>query len=159
MHRKWRTGNQYRVTAAEIRMRSNLELLLVMNVKKWLKIAVCSSPLNIYTMGLTISLNRVSFLPPPVWNNIFYEIETSSTGLYNTGLGAQSTEGGTSPFWRKTFKNNGKFGFGSPYLPPLLRKTGSAPGLLWKKFIGPYIWVNKLALRAIYDWSMVKLNQ
>ena len=25
-------------------------------------------------MGLTISLNRVSFLPPPVRNNIFYEI-------------------------------------------------------------------------------------
>jgi hypothetical protein len=41
-------------------------------------------------MGLTISLNRVSFLPPPVRNNIFYEIETSSTGLYNTGLGVQS---------------------------------------------------------------------
>jgi hypothetical protein len=39
-------------------------------------------------MGLTISLNRVSFLPPPVRNNIFYEIETSSTGLYNIGLGA-----------------------------------------------------------------------
>jgi hypothetical protein len=48
LHWKWRTGNQYRVTAAEIRMRSNLELLPVMNVKKWLKIAVCSSPLNIY---------------------------------------------------------------------------------------------------------------
>jgi hypothetical protein len=47
-------------------------------------------------MGLTISLNRVSFLPPPVQNNIFYEIETSSTGLYNTGLGAQSTGGGMS---------------------------------------------------------------
>ena len=41
-------------------------------------------------MELTISLNRVSFLPPPVRTNIFYEIETSSTGLYNTGLGAQS---------------------------------------------------------------------
>jgi hypothetical protein len=39
-------------------------------------------------MVLTISLNRVSFLPPPVRNNIFYEIERSSTGLYNTGLGA-----------------------------------------------------------------------
>ena len=45
-------------------------------------------------MGLTISLNGVSFLPPPVRNNIFYEIETSSTGLYNTGLSAQSTGGG-----------------------------------------------------------------
>jgi hypothetical protein len=48
---------------------------------------------------LTISLNRVSFLPPPVRNNIFYEIETSSTGLYNTGLGAQSTGGDRSLFW------------------------------------------------------------
>jgi hypothetical protein len=51
----------------------------------------------------------------------------------------QSTGGGRSPFWRKTFKNDEKFGFGSPYLPPLLRKSGSAPGLLWKKNIGPYI--------------------
>jgi hypothetical protein len=48
-------------------------------------------------------------------NNIFYEIETLSTGLYNTGLGAQSTGGGRSPFWRKTFKNDGKFGFESRY--------------------------------------------
>jgi hypothetical protein len=70
-------------------------------------------------MGLTISLNTVSFLPPPVRNNIFYENETSITGLYNTGLGAQSTGGGRSPFWRKTFKNDEKFWFGSPYLPPL----------------------------------------
>jgi hypothetical protein len=59
-------------------------------------------------MGLTISLNRISFLPPPVRNNIFYEIETSSTGLYNTGLGVHPTGGGRSPFWRKTFKNDGK---------------------------------------------------
>ena len=77
-----------------------------------------------------MSLNRVSFLSPPVQNNIFYEIETSNTGLYNTGLGAESTGGSRSLFWRKTFKNDGKFGFGSPYLPPLLRKSGSAPGLL-----------------------------
>jgi hypothetical protein len=35
MHRKWRTGNQYMVKSAENRMRSNLELLPVMNVKKW----------------------------------------------------------------------------------------------------------------------------
>jgi hypothetical protein len=55
------------------------------------------------------TLSRVSFLPPPVRNNIFYEIETSSTGIYNTGLSAQSTGGGRSPFWRKTFKNDGKF--------------------------------------------------
>jgi hypothetical protein len=78
-------------------------------------------------MGLTISLNRVSFLPSPVRNNIFYEIETLSTGLYNTGLGAQSTGGGRSPFWRKTFKNDGKFGFESPST--------------LKKIIGSYILV------------------
>jgi hypothetical protein len=42
----------------------------------------------------------------------------------------QSTGGGRSPFWRKTFQNDGNFGFGSPYLPPLLRMSGSAPGLL-----------------------------
>ena len=58
-------------------------------------------------MGLTISLNRVLFLPLPVRNNIFYEIET--------------------------------LGLGPPILPPLLRKSESAPGLLWKKIIGPYI--------------------
>ena len=66
-------------------------------------------------LGLTISLNRVSFIPPPVRNNIFYEIETSSTGLYNTGLGAESTWGGRSPFWRKSFKNDGNYGFGFLY--------------------------------------------
>ena len=70
---------------------------------------------------------------------LVYEIETSSTGLCNTGLGAQSTGGGRFLFWRNTFKNDGKIGFGSPYLLPLLRKSGSAPGLLWTKNIGPYI--------------------
>jgi hypothetical protein len=38
LHRKWHTGNQYRVKSAENRMRSYLELLPVMNVKKCLKI-------------------------------------------------------------------------------------------------------------------------
>jgi hypothetical protein len=33
MHRKWYTGNQYMVKSAENRMRSNLELLQVINVK------------------------------------------------------------------------------------------------------------------------------
>jgi hypothetical protein len=70
-------------------------------------------------MELTISLNRVSFLPPPVRNNIFYEIKTSSIGLCNTGLGAQSTGGDRSPFWQKTFKNDRKFEFGSPYFESL----------------------------------------
>jgi hypothetical protein len=32
MHRKWHTGNQYMVKSAENRMRSNLELLPVINV-------------------------------------------------------------------------------------------------------------------------------
>jgi hypothetical protein len=36
LHRKWHTGNQYRAKSAENRMRSNLELLPVMNVKKLL---------------------------------------------------------------------------------------------------------------------------
>ena len=122
LHRKWHTGSQYRVKSAENWMRSNLELLPVMNVKKWFKIAVCSSPLSIYHG--TDNIIKQSFISSSSFrNNIFYEIETSSTGLYNTGLGAQSTWGGRSPFWRKTFKNDGKFGFGSPYLPPLLRKS------------------------------------
>ena len=33
MHRKWHTGNQYMVKSAENQMRSNLELLPIMNVK------------------------------------------------------------------------------------------------------------------------------
>ena len=68
-------------------------------------------------MGLTISLNRVSFLPPPVRNNIFYEIATSSTGLYNTGRGAQSTgEGMVGPrFGEKPLKTTE--GMGPPICP------------------------------------------
>ena len=68
-------------------------------------------------MGLTISLNRVSFLPHPVRNNVFYEIETSSTGLYNTGLGVQSTGGGTAGprFGEKTLKTTE--GIGPPICP------------------------------------------
>ena len=83
-------------------------------------------------MELTISLNRVSFLPPPVRNNIFYEIETSSTGLYNIGLGAQSTavqEGAGPRFGEKPLKATENSGLG-PLFAPLLRKSGSAPGLL-----------------------------
>jgi hypothetical protein len=101
-------------------------------------------------MGLTISLNKVSFLPPTVRNNIFYEIETSSTRLYNTGLGAQFTGGEKSPFWRKIFKNDGNVGFGSPYFPPPLIKSGSVPGVLWKKIIGPYIWVSSIEAPSSY---------
>jgi hypothetical protein len=107
LHRKWHTGNQCMVKSAENRMRSNLERFtdsmsirafsnsyptkLVPNFRLWmLKIDSKSQCVQTYTMGLKISLSRVSFLPPPVRYNIFYEIETSSTGLYNTGLGAQS---------------------------------------------------------------------
>jgi hypothetical protein len=54
-------------------------------------------------MELTISLNRVSFLPPLVRNNIFYEIETSSTGLYNIRLGAQSTAVQEGGIWLQDF--------------------------------------------------------
>jgi hypothetical protein len=82
-------------------------------------------------MKLTISLNRVSFLPPPVRNNIFYEIETSSTGLYNIGLGAQSTavQEGTGPrFGKKPLKNDGKFGIGFPIFRGF--KVGRYPVLL-----------------------------
>ena len=56
-------------------------------------------------MGLTISLNRVSFLPPPVRSNIFYEIETSSIGLYNTGLS------------EKPLKTMDNFGLDPPIFP------------------------------------------
>jgi hypothetical protein len=60
-------------------------------------------------MGLTLSLSRVSFLPPPVRNNIFYKIETSSSGLYNTGMDAQSTGGGMAGlrFGEKPWKTMG----------------------------------------------------
>jgi hypothetical protein len=51
---------------------------------------------------------------------------------YTTPDWVHSLEEGAGPFWRKTFKNDGKFGFGSPYmyLPSLLRKSGSVTGLL-----------------------------
>ena len=67
-------------------------------------------------MGLTISLNRVSFLPPPVQNNIFYEIETSSTELYNTGL--HSLQEGEGPrFGEKPLKMTENLGLGPPICP------------------------------------------
>ena len=69
-------------------------------------------------MGLTISLNRVSFLPPPVRNNIFYEIETSSTGLYNTGLGCTSLQEGEGPrYGEKPLKTTENLGLGPPISP------------------------------------------
>ena len=63
--------------------------LYCLNGRLWLAIKAFVF-VFVYTMGLTISVNIVLFLPPPVRNSIFYEIETSNIGLYNTGLGAQS---------------------------------------------------------------------
>jgi hypothetical protein len=138
LHRKWHTGNQYMDKSAENRMRSNLELLPVMNVKKWLKIAVCSSPLNIYH-GLTISLNRVSFLPPPVRNNIFYEIETSIFGLYNTGLGAQSTGGAGPRFGEKPLKTTENLGLGPSICPVFWDSLEPPPVYFEKKYRSIYL--------------------
>jgi hypothetical protein len=65
MHRKWHTGNQYMVKSAENRMRSNLELLPVMNIKKWLKIAVLGGPIpSVVFKGF--SPKRGPAIPPPV---------------------------------------------------------------------------------------------
>ena len=141
LHRKWYTGNQYRVTAAEIQMRSNLELLSVMNVKKWLKIAVCSSPLNIYhETDNIIKQNFISSSSCPkyyfLWNwDVEHRIIQHRTGctVYRRGK---------VPVLVKNLEKRRKFGFGSPYLRHLFKMSGSAPGLLWRKFIGPYIWVN-----------------
>ena len=130
LHRKWHTGNQYTVKSTESRMRSNLKLLPVMNVKKWLKIAVCSSPLSKYH-GTDNIVKRSLFLPPPVRNNIFYEIETSSTGLYNTELGVQSTGGEMAGpgFGEKPLKTTEDLG--PPYLPPLWGSLDSPPVYLY----------------------------
>ena len=89
-------------------------------------------------MGLTISLNRVTFIPPPVRNNIFYEIETSSSGLYNTGLGAQSTGGACPRFGEKPLK--------IPIFAPSFEKVWIRPQSTLQKNIGPYIWAKLLKL-------------
>jgi hypothetical protein len=86
-------------------------------------------------MGLTISLNRVSFLPPLVRNNIFYEIETSSTGLYNIGLGAQSTavQKGAGPrFGEKPLKTKENSGLG-PLFAPSFEKVWIRPPVYFEK--------------------------
>jgi hypothetical protein len=70
------------------------------------------------TMGLTILFNRVSFLPPPVLNNIFYEIETSTTGIYNTGLVHSLQEGIGPRFGEKPLKTMENLGLG-PHICPL----------------------------------------
>ena len=118
LHQKWHTGNQYRVKSAENRMHSNLELLPVMNVKKWLKIAVRSSPLNIYHETDNIIKQFHFFL---LLSEIIFSMKLRRrVPDYTTPDWVHSLQGGgRSPFWRKTFKNDEKFWFGSPYLPPL----------------------------------------
>jgi hypothetical protein len=55
-------------------------------------------------MGLTISLNRVSFLLPPVRNNIFYETERR-VPYYTTPDWVHSLNEGTGPrFGEKPLK-------------------------------------------------------
>jgi hypothetical protein len=46
MHPKWHTGSQYMVKSAESRMRSNLELLPVINANNWLKFSFKFLTLN-----------------------------------------------------------------------------------------------------------------
>jgi hypothetical protein len=43
-------------------------------------IAYTTNDPSIFFLDVYLSLNRVSFLPPPVRNNIFYEIETLGLG-------------------------------------------------------------------------------
>ena len=83
-------------------------------------------------MGLTISLNRVSFLSP-VRNNIFYEIETSSTGLYNTGLGVQSTGGGRSPFFSEQTLKTTENLLWVPLFAPSFEKVWMRPPVYCEK--------------------------
>ena len=94
LHQKWYTGNQYMDKSAENRMHSNLELLPVMNVKKWLKIAVCSSRLNIY-LGTDniVKQSFISFSSCPkiyfLWNgDVEYLIIQHRTGctVYRRGM-------------------------------------------------------------------------
>jgi hypothetical protein len=129
LHRKWRTRNQYRVTAAENRLHSNLELLLVMNVKKGLKIAVCSSLLNIYYETDNIIKQFHYFL---LLSEIIFSMKLRRrVPDYTTPDWVHSLQEGAGPrFGEKPLKTT-ELVFGSPYLTPLLRKSGSAPSLLW----------------------------
>ena len=135
------------VKSAENRMHSNLERFtdsmsirtfsnsyptkLVPNFRLWmLKIDSKSQCVQTYTMGLTISLNRVSSLPTPVRYNIFYEIDTSSTGLYNTGLGAQSTG---PHYGEKSLKTTENLGLGPPICPLFWENLDPPPFYFEKK--------------------------
>jgi hypothetical protein len=57
MHRKWHTGNQYMVKSAANRMRSNLELLPVMNVKS------CPQYISALQMSSPIYLGPTNVVP------------------------------------------------------------------------------------------------
>jgi hypothetical protein len=58
-------------------------------------------------MGLTISINRVSFIPPPVRNNIFPMTLRRRVPDYTTSDWVHSLQEGAGPrFDKKTFKND-----------------------------------------------------
>jgi hypothetical protein len=81
-------------------------------------------------MGLTISLNRVSFLPPP--SEIIFSMKLKRrVPDYTTPDWVHSLHEGAGPrFGEKPLKMMENLGLGPPYLRPLLRMSGSAPGLL-----------------------------
>ena len=63
------------------------------------------------------------------WRETFWGISCEKSRFYAKKTYFFPIIGG-AVYRRKNLKNDVKFGFGSPYLLPLLRKSGSAPGLL-----------------------------
>jgi hypothetical protein len=141
LHRKWHTGNQYRVKSAENRMRSNPELLPVMNVKKWLKIAVCSSPLNIYHGTDNIIKQFHFFL---LLSAIIFSMKLRRRlPDYTTPDWVHSLQEGEGPrFVEKPLKTTENLGLGPPICPLFWESLDPPPVYFEKKIIGPYIWVN-----------------
>ena len=96
-------------------------------------------------MGLTISLNRVSFLLPPVRYNIFNEIETSSTDyttpdwVHSLSRTNSLQEGAGSRFGEKSLKKRENLGLGPPLFAPCFEKVWIRPRSTLKKNMGPYI--------------------
>ena len=112
MHRKWRTGNQYMVKSAENRMRSTLELLPVMNVKKWLKIAVCSSPLDWQYHQTEFHFFLLLF------EIIFSMKLRRRVPDYTTPDCVHSLQEGAGPrFGEKSLKTTENLGLGPPFVP------------------------------------------
>ena len=71
-----------------------------------------------YNPVLDVSISQKIFLPPPVRNNIFYKIETSSTGLYTTPDRVHSLQEGEGPrFGEKPLKTTTNLGLGPPICP------------------------------------------